>query len=309
MDGANIPTKVNLTVVIPGDGSVTGQVNTSGAPGGSFNGDNFLFVSEDGTISGWRGALGDRAEILQTGDPSNVYKGAAFATIGAHSYLLAADFRSGTIDVLKGDPDAPELAGRFEDPGLPSGFAPFNVQNLGGTIFVAYAKQGTGGEEETGAGLGFVSQFDLNGNFIGRVASEGPLDAPWGMAIAPDSFGSLGGSLLVGNFGDGRINAYDLGTSTFIDQLRDSSGNPLSIDGLWALTVGNGSRGGSADAIYFTAGPDDETNGLFGVITVVPEPSSAALMATALAIGIGVGLGRRQTSGARRGRKAIPRKP
>jgi uncharacterized protein (TIGR03118 family) len=294
VNASDIPTKAGLTVTIPGDGSVTGQVNTTGGLLSPFNGDNFLFVSEDGTISGWRGALGTNAERLQLADPANVYKGSAFANVGGHSYLYSANFRTGAIDVLKGDAAAPSLAGKFTDPGLPSGFAPFNIQNLGGTLYVAYAKQDTAKHDEMpGAGLGFVSKFDLNGNFLGRVATQGTLNAPWGLAIAPASFGSLAGDLLVGNFGDGRINAYNLATNTFVEQLSDTSGKPLAIDGLWALIPGNGSGAGNSGEIYFTAGPNDETNGLFGALLAVPEPSQPVLLATILFTGLGVSFGRR----------------
>src|SRR5204863_295827 len=133
------------------------------------------------------------------------------ATFGGHSYLYGANFHAGTIDVLKGDAGAPSLTGAFVDPTLPAGYAPFNVQRLGTSLYVAYAQQDAAQEDEiAGPGKGFVDAFDLNGNLITRVGGGGTLNAPWGLAIAPSSFGSLAGDLLVGNFGDGRINAYDL---------------------------------------------------------------------------------------------------
>jgi uncharacterized protein (TIGR03118 family) len=277
-------TKSALTVAIPGDGSVTGQIFN---PGAGFNADRFLFVSEDGTISGWRGALGSSAEVLQLSSPDNIYKGVALGILGANSYLYAADFRGGTIDVLKGNAAAPALSGSFLDPNLPAGFAPFNIQNLGGTLYVTYAMQDAAKTDEVaGLGLGFVDKFDLNGNFLGRVASGGTLDAPWGLAIAPTAFGSLAGALLVGNFGDGRISAFDVATGMLLGQLLDDSGSVLEIDGLWALAIGNDGSGGSHNDVYFTAGPDGETHGLFGVLsavasTQVPEPSGIVLVLTA----------------------------
>jgi uncharacterized protein (TIGR03118 family) len=253
--------------------------------------------SEEGlshTISGWRGALGTTAEVLRLSDPGNVYKGSAFGNVGGHSYLYSANFRTGAIDVLRGDAGAPDLAGKFTDPTLPSGFAPFNIQNLGGTLYVAYAKQDSAQHDEMpGAGLGFVSKFDLNGNFLGRVATQGTLNAPWGLAIAPAGFGSFAGDLLVGNFGDGRINAYNLASNAFVGQFSDTSGKPIAIDGLWALIPGNGFSGGNSAEIYFTAGPNGESNGLFGALLAVPEPSQPVLVATILFTGLGVSFGRR----------------
>ncbi len=170
-------------MTIPGDGSVTGQVFNGGT---GFNSDRFLFVSEDGTISGWRNALGTNAEKLQLPDPGNIYKGVALDITGGHSYLLSANFHSGNIDVLKGDTSAPDLAGKFADPGLPSGYAPFNISKLGNTIYVTYALQ-NGKDDLPGPGHGFVSAFDQNGNFLGRIGTMGTLNSPWGLAIAPSA--------------------------------------------------------------------------------------------------------------------------
>jgi uncharacterized protein (TIGR03118 family) len=276
-------TKVSLTVAIPGAGNPTGQVFNNGAGAGQFNGNAFLFVSEDGTVSGWRGSLGTNAETLVPAS-SAIYKGSALATIGGNSYLYAADFAGGGVAVFKGNAGAPALSGSFVDPSLPSGFAPFNVQALGGSLFVTYAEQTPGsGDETAGPGLGFVDRYDLQGNLLGRVASGGVLNAPWGLAIAPTSFGTLAGKLLVGNFGDGRISAYDLATNSFVGQLNGGDGKPLTIDGLWGLSVGNDGGAGSSQDLYFAAGPGDESHGLFGVLQAVPEPSAALMLALGLA--------------------------
>ena len=272
-----VVTKVGLTVSIPGDGTVTGQIFNAGAGGGAFNGDNFMFASEDGTISGWRGALGTTAETLMLGSSANVYKGLAFGQTGGFSYTYAANFRAGTIDVMKGEAGAPDL-GSFVDPNLPAGYAPFNIQNIDGKLYVAYALQdGTKHDEIAGPGNGFISTFDLNGNFLGRLASGGSLNAPWGLAIAPSTWGDLAGNLLVGDFGDGMINRFDPTTGIFLGALMGSSGTPLSIDGLWGLRFGNGSSG-DANTLYFSAGPADESHGLFGAIAPVPEPAEWILM-------------------------------
>ena len=288
----NATTKVPLAVTIPGDGSVTGQAFNSGAGSGAFNGDAFLFVSEDGTVSGWRGTIGSAAEVLQAGSSTNSYKGTTVVTTGGHTYLYAANFASGHVDVVKGDAGAPSLAGTFTDPSLPSGYAPFNVQALGGNIFVTFARQVPGsGDEADGAGLGYVDEFDANGNFIARVASGGVLNAPWGLALAPSGFGAFAGDLLVGNFGDGHINAFDLATLSFDGALSDMSGNPLAIDGLWGLIAGNGTGAGNAGELYFSAGPDGESQGLFGALSFVPEPASAALFGAAF---LGIAMRRRR---------------
>jgi len=287
-------TKVSLVVTIPGAGNPTGQVFNSGNASGAFNGDLFLFVSEDGTVSGWRSSLGTAAETLALASSANIYKGSAFATIAGNSYLYGANFHAGSIDVFKGSAAAPSLAGSFVDPTLPSGYAPFNVQRLGDSLYVAYAKQDAAKVEEvTGVGFGFVDRFDLQGNFLERVAGNGTLNAPWGLAIAPSSFGALAGALLVGNFGDGRINAYNATTHAFLGQIKGANDQPLEIDGLWALTPGNDGSAGSSSMIYFSAGPDDEEHGLFGVLVAVPEPSTYALLLAGLAI-VGVVARRRR---------------
>ena len=279
-------TKVGLEVHTGGAGHPTGQAFN---PSSGFNGDRFLFVGEDGTISGWRGALGTTAEILQTGLDANVYKGTTLASTGGHEYLYSANFRAGTIDILKGDAGAPDLTGKFTDPNLPAGFAPFNIRSLGGKLYVAYAMQdATKSDEAPGAGLGFVDAFDLQGNLIQRIGSQGTLNAPWGLEIAPAEFGPLAGDLLVGNFGDGTINAFDPNGGGFKGQLFGPDGKPVAIDGLWALTVGNDGSGGNSDKLYFTAGPDEESHGLFGLVLQVPDLGSTLIMLAVSLCGMSV---------------------
>lgn len=288
----NITTKVGLTVTIPGAGNVTGQIFNSNSAN-AFNHNLFLFVSEDGTISGWKG--GTSAETLATGSSANIYKGVAEAAVSGNNYLYAANFKSGAIDVFKGTSTGlgtSDLAGSFTDPNLPSGYAPFNIQNLNDKLYVTYAEQDPNSPDEVaGAGKGLVSIFDIQGNFIERIASQGTLNAPWGLAIAPSSFGEFAGDLLVGNFGDGTINAFNLTSNHFDGQLKGSNGHPLAIDGLWALTLGNGGNAGSSQSIYFSAGPNEEAHGLFGTIAVVPIPSALWLFGSAL-VGVNV-FGRR----------------
>lgn len=288
-----VTTKLPLTVTIPGAGNVTGQVSNVTS---AFGGDRFLFVSEDGTVSGWSPTLGTTgnvpAETLVTAS-SALYKGVALGAIGEDNYLYAANFHSGTIDVFKGSVVSPSLPGTFTDPNLPANYAPFNVQNLGNTLYVTYAQQDPNSPDEiAGAGLGLVDAYDLQGNLLARVATGGTLDAPWGLAIAPSSFGVMAGALLVGNFGDGRINAFDPVSHAFLGQVLGTDGNPLVIDGLWAISPGNDTLAGSSHLLYFTAGPDEESHGLFGVLTPVPEPSTYALLIVGLSL-IGTVVARR----------------
>jgi uncharacterized protein (TIGR03118 family) len=228
----------------------------------------FIFDSEDGAIRAWNGAQGTTA-IVVVPSTGAIYKGLAIANTASGPRLYAADFHNARIDVFDGSFGLVPDSG-FEDPTLPAGYAPFNVQTIGDRVFVAYAKQDEDAEDEiAGQGLGFVDAYDLSGNLLARVAQHGQLNAPWGLALAPDSFGRFAGDLLVGNFGDGRINAYEeLGNGHFVHRgaLRDADGKKLAIDGLWALEVAQGGNNGTPGTLFFTAGPDDETHGLFGTI-------------------------------------------
>ena len=288
-------TPQSLVVTIPspaggGTGTPTGivfngssdfQVAGVGAPA------LFIFASENGTISGWAPPLATTAAIqVDNSGAGAVYKGLAIGNNGLGNFLYAANFGSNAIDVFNGTYAPATLTGSFTDPNLPAGFAPFNVQNLGGTLYVTYAKVDPTDPEEDlpGPGNGFVDQYDLNGNLIRRLASDGVLNSPWGLALAPSGFGIFANSLLVGNFGDGRINAFDPVTGDFLGSLRDTSGNPIEIEGLWGLRVGNGGNGGDPNKVYFAAGINDENNGLFGSIASAPDSGSTLAL---LAIGAG----------------------
>jgi uncharacterized protein (TIGR03118 family) len=263
-------TKQALVVSVPGGPTGTVFNSTAGFVLPTGGKALFLFDGEDGIIRGWNGAQGTTAIVVKDrSDVDAIYKGLAIADTANGPRLYAADFHNARIDVLNGSfglvPD-----GGFEDPSLPQGFAPFNVQVIGGRVFVAYAKQDADAEDEiAGQGLGRVDVYDLAGNLLGGIDGHGQLNAPWGLAIAPASFGTFAGDLLVGNFGDGRINAYreeSPGQFVHVAKLRGSDNQPLEIDGLWALQVSQGGNNGTAGQLFFTAGPDEESHGLFGTI-------------------------------------------
>lgn len=273
--------KVPLTVTIPPAGSSpTGIVFNSGS---SFGGAHFIFATEDGTIAGW--TSGSLAVINVPGATGSVYKGLAEGNNGSADFLYAANFGTGKIDVFDSNFNSATLPGGFADPNVPAGFAPFNIENIDGKLYVTYAKQDSMHHDDVpGAGNGFVDVFDLNGNLLQRLASGNALNSPWGLALAPSAFGAFSGDLLVGNFGDGTINAYDASNGNFMGTLDGTNGSPITIMGLWGLSFGNGAQGQQLDDLYFTAGipgPNGaiEDHGLFGSLAVAtPEPQPAFLL-------------------------------
>jgi uncharacterized protein (TIGR03118 family) len=246
-------------------GHPTGQVFNSGRGFRLSNGNpaRFIFAGADGIISGWNGGT---AAVTAVSDPGEAYLGITLARNGADSFLYVANFSENKIEVY--DTAWQEVTMPFTDPTLPAGYAPFNIQVIGNQLYVMYAKAGAG-EEEPGPGNGYVSIFNTDGTFIKRFASRGQLNAPWGIAKAPDSFwgdGSMTNVILVGNFGDGRINAFDA-DGHFLGQLRQS-GQPIVIEGLWGISFPPATAATiNPNWLYFAAGPDDEEEGLFGYIT------------------------------------------
>jgi uncharacterized protein (TIGR03118 family) len=229
----------------------------------------FIFASEDGVISGWAPSVDGTHALHAVFMASAVYKGLTIASNGGANMLYAADFHGHKIDVFNANFTPVKLPGAFVDPGLPTGFSPFNILALGGRIYVTYAQKEEDGDDEVhGPGLGIVDAYDTSGHLLQRVASGGTLNAPWGMVIAPIGFGDFTGRLLVGNFGDGTINAYDVVTGQFVGQLRSPSGNVISIDGLWGIAFGNNLNNQPATTLFFAAGPNDEANGSYGRIDV-----------------------------------------
>jgi len=272
----------------------TGQVFNSAGAFSLGNGSNatFLFATEDGTIAGWNGAAGTTALTMVNNMQVASYKGLAISGTGPTARLYAANFRAGTVDVWDGT-FAP-VTGGFMDPTIPTGYAPFNVQNVGGNIVVTYAVvDPLTGDDVSGAGNGIVDVYDANGVLLRRLSSGGALNSPWGVALAPSGFGPFGNALLVGNFGDGTINAFDFFSGAMLGTLTDGSGNPIVNDGLWAIAFGNHNALADPNALYLTAGLNDEADGLFARIVATPEPGSLLLMATGLGVVL-VGGRRRQ---------------
>jgi uncharacterized protein (TIGR03118 family) len=238
--------------------------------GGSGSGPSrFLFATEDGIIAGWSPAADTTHAIMAVDNSANnaIYKGLALSAGGSGQLLYATDFHNAKVDVFDSTFASVTLAGTFTDVSLPARFAPFGIQSIGGDIYVTYAMQDADAEDELhGRGLGYVDVYDANGNLLRRVASRGALNAPWGVALAPAGFGPLGNSLLIGNFGDGRINAFDVRHGMPLGSLLDANREPIHIDGLWGIAFGNGFANQPVDTLFFAAGPNDEANGLYGRI-------------------------------------------
>lgn len=227
----------------------------------------FIFATEDGTIAGWNAAVNPDMAIRVVDDSATdaVYKGIAIAAVGADNFVYVTDFHNNSIDAYDTSFESATLAGTFTDPDLPAGFAPFGIANIGGQLYVTYAQQDADAHDDVaGAGLGYVDIYDPDGTLVGRFASQGVLNAPWAVIETPAEFSDFGGMIVVGNFGDGHISVFDT-NGALMGQLNDGT-NPIAIDGLWGLIVGNGGEAGDADTLYFTSGPNDEANGLFGAL-------------------------------------------
>ncbi|HZP13774.1 MAG TPA: TIGR03118 family protein [Nevskiaceae bacterium] len=251
--------KQSLEVALPEEFEPTGIVyNGSGA----FAGAIFIFAGESGAIAAW--STGTTAQTKFTASDGAVYTGLAIAG----TQLYAADFHNGKVDVI--DTNFAKVASTgFVDPNLPAHYAPFGIQAIGNRIVVAYAERDEGtGDESPGAGKGIVDSFNTSGGDLVRViGTGGALNAPWGIALAPASFGAFSSDLLVGNFGDGKINAFSPTTGALIGTLKDAGGTDIALEGLWGIAFGNGINNQPSNALFFAAGLNDEENGLYGKIT------------------------------------------
>jgi len=296
--GAPFPLASPLVVTIPQNptppAGPTGQVaNTTSAfvlsTGGKTGPAAFIFANLDGSISAWNGT-GDPTHAVQVVLPSStarlaIYTGLALADSGGQHFLYAANHLTGKIDVFDQNFSPATLPGNFTDPSAPAGLVPFNVQAIGGQLFVTYSIPGPDADEAP-LGSGFVSMFDSSGNFVKRFTTGGPLASPWGITLAPGDLGAFSNAILIGNFNDehGNINAFDPSTGAFLGSLRLEDGSLVSVPDLWAILFGNGALAGPMNTLFFTAGIGDELHGLFGALTaVVPEPPGLALFGFALA--------------------------
>src|SRR5215469_15631566 len=280
-----IPTPDGVQTAAPTGNVFNGTIDFVISKNAKFFPSQFIFATEDGTISGFSPNVDsthailvvDRSAVRQGGFTGAVYKGLALATSGSGSFLFATNFRFGVVEkfdaqfhLVKSFTD-PELARTCPILGPPAQcFAPFGIQSINDQLYVTFALQDAAHHDDVaGAGNGFVDVFDTDGRLIRRFASEGTLDSPWGLTLAPANFGKFSNDVLVGNFGDGRINAFDPNTDAFLDQLRDGNGNAITINGLRGLAFGNGGLAGNTNTLFFAAGFNDEADGLFG--SIVPE--------------------------------------
>lgn len=259
-------------IVFNASTSTTSFVVSSGTASGP---SKFLFATEDGVIAGWAPSVDSTHAFIGVDNSTTtgaVYKGIALSAGGGGQLLYASDFHNARVDVFNSTFAPVTLApGAFTDPKLPSGYAPFGIQAIGGNVFVTYAMQVAGSNDEAhGQGLGVVDVYDPNGVFLDRVATHGNLNAPWGIVMTPAGFGQFSNSLLVGNFGDGTINAYDPKNYTPLGQLRGADHRPIQIEGLWGLAFGNGFVDQPVNTLFFAAGPGDEAHGLYGRIDAPP---------------------------------------
>jgi uncharacterized protein (TIGR03118 family) len=263
--------KVPLNVKIPGGGAPTGVVyNPTGgfklSSGGKSGPALFIFAGEDGDISAWNKSGDIKKAVLVAKSRHAIYKGLAMVRTGGKEYLLAADFHDNRVDVFDEHFRHVTAPHAFSSKEVPHGYAPFGIADLDRRVYVTYAKQDKNKEDDVaGRGNGFVNVFDESGRFRESLVRHGALDSPWGLAIAPHGFGSFAGKLLVGNFGDGRIHVVDQHDGRVVATLLGKGHHPIAIDGLWGLLPGNGTSGDRSD-VWFSAGPDDESHGLLGIL-------------------------------------------
>lgn len=278
--GAGVPAgnPIAVPVAVP-----AGDQNPAAATGIVFNGTqdfqiaankpaSFIFVTEDGTISGWNSGANGGQAVMEVSQPNSAYKGAAIGQMNGKNVIYAANFRQARIDVFDSLFKPVQLSSTaFQDPQIPEGYAPFNVAVINGSVFVAFAKQDDQKHDDVaGHGNGYLDKFAPDGTLIARFEHGPWMNAPWGIALAPGNFGALSSRLLLGNFGSGQIAAFDSTSGQFVGMLRGKR-KPITIDGLWGLGFGNDAAAGPSNVLFFSAGIQDEAHGLFGTLTVIPR--------------------------------------
>jgi uncharacterized protein (TIGR03118 family) len=279
-DGTGLPQSLVVTIPLP-----NGQSGASAPTGTVFNAFNgafelapglrsiFLFATEDGTIAGWNPNVNTTNAVIKVDDSGEgaIYKGCAIAMTNSGPRLYVTNFATGQVDVYNKRFKEIEVAGGFADSMLPVNYAPFGIQNVGGNIIVTFAQRKPGSKDENhGPGKGYVDIFDTDGNLLLRLRHNSTMNAPWGIAQAPGDFGAFSHRLLIGNFGDGFVNAYNAVSGKREGTLLDANGAPIWIDGLWSLSFGgDNTSSGLATELFFTAGPNDEGDGIFGKLTAI----------------------------------------
>ena len=298
-DGNGVPQ--SLVVTIPdgknGSASPTGIVfNGTQSFTVSENGKSgvaaFVFTGEGGTITAWAPAVGPTNAFVMYDDGTGgaVYKGLALATMNGNNFLYATDFHNNKIDVFDTNFTKVAMPGAFTDPAMPVGFAPFGIQAIGSNLFVTYAMQDAAKHDDVaGAGLGMIDVYDTAGNLKQRFATGGSLNAPWGIAQAPGNFGSMSGAILIGNFGDGTINAFNASSGQSMGPLNGPNSGPVAEHGMWGIAFGNDLSNQPSNTLFFAAGPNDEADGVYGRIDLNTTSSSGASTGPGTGTNAGVG--------------------
>src|SRR5438093_8550648 len=277
--GQPLPSGSPLVVAIPAHGggmsSPTGVATNATAgfvilAGGKSAPSSEIFATENGTIEGWNSSVDPTQAVIAVDNSAAgaIYKGLAIGFNESGAFLFATNFHAGRVDVFDSNFRPVHKDGKFRDPHLPAGYAPFGIASINSHLYVTYARQDEDkADDVAGAGHGFVDIFDTEGNLLRRFISQGQLNSPWGMAWAPfEGFGGFNNALFVGNFGDGTVNAFDFDSGEFLGQIRDASNTPVHISAIWALQFGLGVSGASSSTLFFTAGIADEQHGLFGTL-------------------------------------------
>jgi uncharacterized protein (TIGR03118 family) len=298
-DGNGVPQ--SLVVTIPdgknGSASPTGIVfngtqSFTVLENGKSGAAAFIFAGEGGTITAWAPSVGPTNAFVMYDDGTGgaVYKGLALAAMNGNNFLYATDFHNNKIDVFNTSFTKVAMPGNFTDPAIPAGFAPFGIQAIGSNLFVTYAMQDAAKHDDVaGAGLGMIDVYDTAGNLKQRFATGGSLNAPWGIAQAPGNFGSMSGAILIGNFGDGTINAFNASSGQSMGPLNGPNSGPVAEHGMWGIAFGNDLSNQPSNTLFFAAGPNDEADGVYGRIDLNTTSSSGASTGSGTGTNAGVG--------------------